>query len=171
MMDYDSLFNLSYSICIVGSKDQDKINACIVNTVFQITPEPATIAISVNKENHTHDFIEKSGVFSVSVVSEDAPMKSFGSFGFKSGKDCDKFANAKYRLGETGCPILEDDMVCFIEARVTEKIDVHTHTVFIAEIVACENINASAHPMTYAFYRDTRHGKTPRKATTFHEAK
>ena len=171
MIDYDALFDLSYSICIVGASDKGKINGCIVNTVFQISPEPATVAISVSKENFTHDMIDNSGAFSVSVVSQEAAIRDFGSFGFKSGKDVDKFANIKYRLGKTSSPILQEKMTSYIEAEVIDKVDVYTHTVFIGKVVACEKIDASATQMTYSYYRDIRHGKTPKKAATYHAPK
>ncbi len=168
MIDYDALFDLSYSICVVGASDNGKINACIVNTVFQITPDPATVAISVNKENFTHDMIKNSGNFSVSVVSQDAPMREFAPFGFKSGKDIDKFSDVKYRLGKTGCPILQENMTCYIEVEVMDTLDIYTHTVFIGKVISAEKIDDSAVPMTYSYYRDIKHGKTPKKATTYH---
>ncbi len=171
MIDYDALFDLSYSICIVGANDNGKINACIVNTVFQITPAPATIAISVNKENFTHDMIASSGKFSVNIVSQDAAMRDFGPFGFKSGKDVDKFTDVKYRLGETACPILQENITSYIEAEVIDALDIYTHTIFIGKIIAAEKINASATAMTYSYYRDIKHGKTPKKATTYHDSK
>jgi len=47
MLDLESLFKLSYGMCIVCSKKNNKFNGCIVNTVFQLTPEPLMVAISV----------------------------------------------------------------------------------------------------------------------------
>ena len=54
---FGTLFKLSYGMCILSSKEDDKINGCIVNTVFQLTPDPPVVAVSVNKQCLTHQFI------------------------------------------------------------------------------------------------------------------
>jgi len=38
----------------------------------------------------------------VSVLDESAPMKFFGPFGFRSGRDIDKFEKATYKNEGTG---------------------------------------------------------------------
>ena len=68
-------------------------------------------------------------------------------------------------------PIILDNTVAFLEAEVTESVDVITHTLFIGKIVACETIDEKAEPMTYNFYRDVKHGKTPKTAATYVEVK
>lgn len=169
MIDLDSLFNLSYGMCIVSSKNQDKINGCIVNTVFQITPKPPMVAISLNREDLTWDYIKESGVFAISILAEEAPTLLIGKFGFRSGRDFNKFEGVAYKLGETGCPLVTDSVVGFIEVKVTDSVDVGTHTIFIGEIVACQRLCDDKYPMTYNYYRDVKHGKTPKSAATYHE--
>ena len=171
MIDLDSLFHLSYGMCIVSSKDEDKVNGCIVNTVFQITPEPPTVAISVNRGNLTWDYIKKSGVFAVSILAKETPTLLIGKFGFRSGRDFNKFEEVQHKIGETGCPIVTDSTIGFIEAKVTDSVDVETHTIFIAKIVACQCLADGKIPMTYNFYRDIKHGRTPKSAATYHETK
>ena len=158
-------------MCIVSSKKAEKFNGCIVNTVFQVTPEPPMIAASVNRECLTHNYISESGVFTVSILAEDTPMAFIGRFGFRSGRDIDKLEDLNYKLGRTGAPIILDNTVAFIEAEVTERVDVITHTLFIAKIVACQTLNEDKVPMTYAYYRDVKHGRTPEKAATYLKVK
>ena len=74
-MNNRTLHKISYGLYIVSSKKGDKLNGQIANTVFQITSEPPTIAVSINKGNLTHDYIAQSGVFTVSILSEQAPME------------------------------------------------------------------------------------------------
>ncbi len=166
-MNLESLFKLSYGMCIVSSKKEDRFNGCIVNTVFQLTPEPPTVAISVNRQCLTHEYITESRLFTVSILSEGTPMSFIGDFGFKSGRDIDKFKRVNYKKGQTGIPIVLDNAVAFLEAEVTESIDVVTHTLFIAKIVACETLDEDAEPMTYDYYRDIKRGKTPKTAATY----
>jgi rubredoxin/flavin reductase (DIM6/NTAB) family NADH-FMN oxidoreductase RutF len=154
-------------MCIAGSKKIDKINGCIINTAFQITPEPPMLAISVSKENLTYQYIAESKVFAISILAEGAPIEFIRGFGFGSGRKADKFQAVNYKIGITGAPIVLDNTVGFIEAEVTNAIDVETHTLFIGKIVACEIIDANKIPMTYTYYRDVKGGKTPRTAATY----
>ncbi len=165
-MNKKAFYKLSYGVYIVGSKMGEKLNAQIANTVFQITSEPPTIAVSINKQNLTHKFIEKSKVFCVSVLSVDADMKFIGHFGFKSGRDFDKFAEMKFKRGTTGAPIVLGNTVGYLEAEVIHWLDVGTHTVFIGKIVDAD-ILSDAEPMTYAYYHKIKGGKSPKTAPTY----
>jgi flavin reductase (DIM6/NTAB) family NADH-FMN oxidoreductase RutF/rubredoxin len=170
MLDLESLFKLSYGMCIVGSRKDGRFNGCIVNAVFQLTPEPPMIAVSVNKQSLTWDYIASSKVFAVSILSQDASMPFIGRFGFRSGRDIDKFERVKNKAGQTGSPIVLENTVGFIEAEVTQSIDVGSHTLFVAKIVACETLD-DKEPMTYAYYRDIKQGKTPKTAATYVQVK
>jgi len=167
MLDLKSLVKLSYGVCILSSKKDGSLNACIVNTVFQLTPEPPMVAVSVNRECLTHEYITDSKVFTVSILSQEAPMPFIGRFGFRSGRDADKFQHVKYRIGQNGAPIILDNTIAFLEAEVTETIDIASHALFIAKIVACEILAEAREPMTYAYYRDIKHGRTPKTAATY----
>lgn len=171
MLDLESLFKLSYGMCVVSSKKGDKFNGCIVNTVFQLTPEPPMVAVSVNRQCLTHEYITEGRMFTVSVLSEKAPMSFIGTFGFRSGRDIDKFQGVNYKIGLAGAPIILDNTAAFLEAEVTESIDVISHTLFIAKIMACETLDENAVPMTYNYYRDIKHGRTPKTAATYVEVK
>ena len=167
MLDFESLFNLSYGMCIISSKKGNDFNGCIVNAVFQITPEPPMVAVSVNRQNLTHEYITKSKVFVISVLAEVASLEFIGKFGFRTGRDRDKFQEVNYKLSTAGAPIVLDNTVSYIEAEVTNAINVETHTLFIGRITACQAIDESKMPMTYDYYRDVKGGRTPRTAATY----
>ena len=68
---YDKILtSLSYGMCVVGSKSVNGANACIVNTVIQISSYPMTIAVSINHSNFTNECIKRNGIFTVNVLSE-----------------------------------------------------------------------------------------------------
>ena len=54
-MDRKTLHKISYGVYIVSTINGDKKNGQIANAIFQITSEPPTVAISINKKNLTHD--------------------------------------------------------------------------------------------------------------------
>ena len=85
-MDLNVLHNLSYGMYIVSTNKDNLLNGQIANTVFQITSEPQTIAISINKQNLTHEFLEASLHFCVSILDEETPLTFIGKLGFKSGR-------------------------------------------------------------------------------------
>ncbi|MHC4455559.1 MAG: rubredoxin [Planctomycetota bacterium] len=169
MLDKKSLFKLSCGMCIVSSKKDDRINGCIVNTVFQLSPWPPMISASINKDCLTHEYISNSNVFTISILSLDTPMSFIGRFGFRSGRDINKFDGVKYRAGQSGTPIILENTVGYIEVEVSKSVDVDTHTLFIAKIIACGILDKNAEPMTYAYYRDIKHGRTPKTAATYIE--
>jgi len=166
-MDITAFHMVSYGLYVVSSMKDGKPNGQIANTVFQITPDPPTIAVSINKENLTWEYIKESGVFTVSVLSTETSMAFIGMFGFKSGRDIDKFEKCKFKPGEeTGAPIVLDYTLSFLEARVLKSVDMGSHTIFIGQVVDC-GVLAKGEPMTYAYYHQVKKGKTPEKAATY----
>jgi len=165
-MNPSALFKLSYGVYIVGSHNGDKLNAQIANSVMQITSEPATIAVSINKKNLTHDYIKASGVFSVSVLCQTTPLPFIGNFGFKSGRDIDKFLNINHKVGQTGSPLILDNTTAYFEAEGMQYIDAGTHTIFLGKVVAAEVLN-DLPVMTYEYYHQVKRGTTPKTAPTF----
>jgi flavin reductase (DIM6/NTAB) family NADH-FMN oxidoreductase RutF/rubredoxin len=165
-MDPKALHKISYGLYVVCSKKKEKINGQIANTLFQVTSQPSTIAISINKKNLTHEYIENSRLFTVSVLSENAPLTFIGKYGFKSGRDIDKFKDVKYKLGKTKVPIVIDYSLAYIEAKVIDTIDVGTHTIFIGNVEDAE-ILSEEKPITYEYYHKVKGGYSPKTAPTY----
>ncbi|MDP2210307.1 MAG: flavin reductase, partial [Candidatus Aquicultor sp.] len=63
-MNTKALQKISYGMYVIGSKKGERLNGQIANTVMQTTSEPPMIAVCINKQNLTHEFIEAGGVFS-----------------------------------------------------------------------------------------------------------
>jgi len=165
-MDSKALHKLSYGIYVVTSGKGDNCNGQIANTVFQVTSEPEQIAVSINKNNFTHEFIKKTGVFAVSVLSRNAPLKLIGSFGFRCGRDANKFEGINFKIGKTGTRIVLDNAVAYLEAEVIGEVDAGTHTIFIGKVINAEVLN-DEEPMTYSFYHEIKRGATPKSAPTY----
>ena len=165
-MDLTALFKLSYGVYVICSKKGDKINGQTANAVIQITSEPPTIAISINKQNLTHEYIKESKVFSIAILSQDTPLNFIGTFGFKSGRDQNKLDGIRYKIGSSQAPVLVDNSLASIEAKVIKDIDVGTHSIFIGEIIDA-GILKQGEPMTYAYYHQVKRGTTPKTAATY----
>jgi len=165
-MNLQALRNLSYGLYVVASEKQGKLNAQIANTVIQVTSEPPAIAVCINKQNLTHEFITESKVFTASILSQDTPLSFIGHFGFKSGREVDKLKDVNYKLGEAKAPIVLDHSVAYLEAKVINQVDVGTHTIFIGEVVGAD-VLGEGEPMTYAYYHQVKRGTTPKTAPSY----
>jgi flavin reductase (DIM6/NTAB) family NADH-FMN oxidoreductase RutF/rubredoxin len=167
-MNEQALYLINYGLYIVGSKADSKINAQISNTVFQVTDKPNTIVISINKSNYTHEFIEASKLFTVSIIAKTAPLSLIGNFGFKSGKNVNKFEKISHLLTKNGLPVVLEHTLGYIECRVVNSIDVFTHTLYIGEVIDAE-IFKKDEPMTYAYYHEIKNAQAP-KSTPIYQA-
>ncbi len=162
--------DLSYGLYIVTSRDGDRLNGQIVNTVIQVTSDPPRVAVIINKQNLTHELISRSGLFGVSVLEESAPMTFLGPFGFRSGRDVDKLSKVQFKIGVTGCPLVLEHALSVLEAQVIDQIDLGTHTIFIGNTVDAEVLKEGL-PLTYRYYQDFLKGKAPATAPSFNPDK
>ena len=152
-IDPTALFNIGYGLYVVTTKDGDKDNGLIVNTVTQVTNTPNRIAICINKMNYSCDMAAKSGVLNISTLSEDAPFKIFEHFGFQSGKNVDKFADFKHvQRSSNGLLFLDKYANGYISCKVISKVDLQTHMMFICDVTQCVRLN-DKETMTYTYYQ------------------
>jgi flavin reductase (DIM6/NTAB) family NADH-FMN oxidoreductase RutF/rubredoxin len=169
-MDPRALYKIGYGMYVVGAHKGDKLNAQIANTVFQISSEPPTVAVSINKKNLTHEYIHESKAFAAAVLFQDTPLAFVGQFGFKSGRDINKLDGIKYKTGATGSPVVLDNAVSYIEAKVAQEVDAGTHTIFIGQVVEGEVLSDKP-TLTYEYYRQVKQGTTPKTAPSYVEVK
>ncbi|HBA55781.1 flavin reductase [Syntrophorhabdus aromaticivorans] len=166
-MNTKAVQKICYGMYVISSRKGDKFNGQIANTLFQITSDPPTVAVSINKQNLTHEYIMESKVFAASIVAKEAPMSFIGHFGFKSGRDMEKLKGVNYRTGAaTGVPIVLDNAIGYLECEVLSSTDVGTHTIFIGKVVDCD-VLSDAEAMTYAYYHQIKGGKSPKTAPTY----
>ncbi|MEI0539512.1 flavin reductase [Brachyspira pulli] len=163
-MNTFALTKLSYGMYILTTLDGDKPVGCTINTSTQITSTPTTIMISVNKSNYTNECIKKHGKFALSILSEKSDPTLIGGFGFRSSRDNNKFENVDYEMKE-GLPVIKAANAYLI-CKVVDSLEVHTHTIFIGELLDAEILDNEANSMTYAYYHNVIKGKTPPKAST-----
>jgi flavin reductase (DIM6/NTAB) family NADH-FMN oxidoreductase RutF len=164
-----ALWDISYGLYIVTSIEGEKYDGLIVNTVMQVTSAPAKIAICLNKESLTHNYILSSNVFGVSVLEQETPMPYIGIFGFRTGKNFQKFSqpDVHFKVGSvTGVPLVTDYTLSLMEAKLVNSVDVGTHTIFIGEIVNCEVLKDGT-VLTYDYYQKVKKGKAPKNAPTY----
>lgn len=152
-MDRKAMHALTYGLFVLTAKQENRHNGCIINTAMQVTTEPNRISITVNKANHTHDMLMETDDFTVSVISEDADFDLFKHFGFQSGKDTDKFSGFDdVREAKNGTLVVTKGTNAYISGKISDRIDLGSHTMFIADVVDGE-ILSDEKSASYEFYQ------------------
>ena len=150
-MDTTALFKIGYGLYVVTTHDGNKDNGLILNSIMQVTDTPNRVAVTVNKANYSHDVIKSSGRMNVNCLTEEAPFAVFEAFGFKSGRDTDKFAGCTPNRTASGLVILPKYINAYLELAVEQYVDLGTHGMFICSITEADVISQAA-SMTYAYY-------------------
>ncbi len=151
-LDTNALFKLSYGLFILSSREGGRDNGCIINTVELLTNTPNRITVSVNKQNCSHDMIKRTGLFNVSVLTEETPFEVFKHFGFQSGRDTDKFAGYEgVERASNGILYTTKYTNALISGRVVGSHDYDTHTLFVAEVTGARLLS-KAPSVTYDYY-------------------
>ncbi len=150
--DLTALFNIGYGLYVVTSNDGKKDNGCIVNTVSQVTNQPNRIAVCINKQNYTHHVVKSTGIMNVNCLNIEAPFKVFENFGFRSGRNVDKFANCTPMRSDNGLVFLPHYINSFMSLKVEQYIDLDTHGMFICSVTEARVINR-VETMTYTYYQ------------------
>jgi len=166
-MNQETFYTLSYGLYVISAQTKEKKNGYVANTAFQVTAEPSQLAISCNKDNLSAQIIAESGFFSVSVLEQEASKDILGRFGYKSGKDIDKFEQTQYFETPEGIPVVTEDCVAWFSCKVVKTIDVGTHLLFIGEVLDGDFLDKEKTPITYDYYRKERHGRSPKNAPTY----
>lgn len=151
-MDNQAMFKLSYGLFVLTARDGEKDNGCIINTAIQAASTPNQLSICVNKANLTHDMIVKTGIFTVSILTQKASFDIFKRFGFASGRDVDKFADyAECKRGENSVYYITEAINAYISVKVSKTEDLGSHTMFVGEITDMEVLSEEP-SVTYAYY-------------------
>lgn len=163
-MNPNVLRNLSYGVYVISTLDKERPTGCIANSVMQITSEPVTVAVSMNHDNYTNICIKASGVFAVSILSNESDSGLIGRFGFQSGKEINKFDGLSYETRD-GLPVVTDSCG-YMTFKVVDSLETSSHTIFIGELTDGD-VFGTDEAMTYAYYHKAVKGRSPKNAPTY----
>lgn len=153
-MDTSVMFKIGYGLYVLTAKDDAKDNGCIINTVMQVTSNPLQVAIAVNKKNYTNEMIQKTRKFNLSILSEKADFEIYKHFGYQSGREVDKFASfTEAKRSPNGVLYITKGTNAYISAYVQQEVDLGTHSLFIAQLVASESLSDDK-SATYDYYQN-----------------
>ena len=89
----------------------------------------------------------------VTCLSVEAPFSVFESFGFRSGRNTDKFEGCEKLRSDNGLVFLPKYINAFMSLKVESYVDLDTHGMFICSVTEARVIS-DKETMTYTYYQD-----------------
>ncbi len=152
-IDNTALFKIGYGLYVVTSKQDEKDNGLIVNAIMQVTNTPNRVVVAINKLNYSHDVIKNTGVMNVNCIDTTAPFSLFERFGFKSGRDTDKFNGLDFSRSDNGLAQLNGNVNAVLSLKVETYTDLGTHGMFICSVSEAKVLSENP-TMTYDYYQN-----------------
>lgn len=150
-MDKTVMYKIEYGLYVLTSRENERDNGCIVNTVMQVTSSPNRVVVAVNKQNYTHDQIVNTKQFNACMLTTETPFQIFEQFGYQSGRDVDKWKGIQEKRASNGLCYLPQYSNGYLSCQVVSMMDLGTHTMFLADVV--DGVVLSEEPsVTYSDY-------------------
>ena len=124
---------------LVTSGDMENSNILTIAWTGIINTIPPKTYISVRKTRHSYEMIDKSGEFVINLTTADM-AKKVDYCGIYTGKKVDKFKKCNFtkeEAKEVSAPVIGECPLA-LECKVCEKVELGTHDMFIADIVATD---------------------------------
>jgi len=128
---------------LVSCGSMEKPNVMTVAWTGIINTKPPKTYISVRPERYSHELIEASGEFVINLTTEKL-VHSADFCGVRSGRKMDKFTLCGL-TPEESCKVKAPSIAqspLSLECRVTDKISLGSHDMFIADIL-CVTVDES----------------------------
>lgn len=125
------------AVMVSCQRGDEKPNIITVAWAGTICSDPAMVSISVRKERYSHNIIKESGEFVINLTTKRL-CRATDYCGVRSGKDTDKFADMHLtpeKSVKINAPAIKESPVN-IECKVKDIIELGSHDMFIAEVVA-----------------------------------
>lgn len=123
---------------MVSVADQNgKNNIITIAWAGTVCTNPAMVSISVRPERHSYQMIKETSEFVINLTTRELAYAT-DYCGVKSGRDVDKFKEMKLtpiKATEVNAPLIAESPVN-IECKVTQIIELGTHHMFLAKVVA-----------------------------------
>jgi len=125
------------AVMVSCQKKGERPNIITLSWVGVVCSEPPMMGIAIRKNRFSFDIIKESKEFVIN-IPRGGLLKATDFCGTTSGKDVDKFAEAKLtpvKGTKVSAPLIEECPVN-LECVVSQMLDLGSHYLFIGEIVA-----------------------------------
>lgn len=152
MIDNTAFFKFSYGLYLIITSDGARDNGMVSNSAVQVTDDPKRVAVTINKASHTLGTALATQKLNVAVLDESAPFSLFENFGFRSGRDADKFAGVEFTRSENGLAVPSKHCSAFVSLKVEQHVDLGTHVMLVCTVTEARKLS-DAPSMTYSYYQ------------------
>lgn len=117
-----------------------------VNSFTSLSLDPPLISVSLKQLTHTHDLAQKSGEFSITILSANQGDLS-DRFAGKFPDITDRFEGVEIDKLMIDAPLLKGG-IAYFNCRIVNSIPIGENTLFIAEVIAARG-EAENEPLVY----------------------
>ncbi len=117
-----------------------------VNSFTSISLEPPLVSVTLKRLTHTHELVERSGEFAITILSEEQKHLS-DRFAGKIPHVADRFEGVETETLLINAPLIKGGMAYF-NCRVANAFPAGENTLFIAEVVAARG-EGEGDPLVY----------------------
>jgi len=140
-------------VTIVTSRVNGIQHGMTVSSFTSVSLEPPTVLISLEKTTRTHELVQESGTFGVTILGRGQAEIS-DRFAGRQTEHQDRFLGLDTYTLESGVPLLTDGLASF-DCRVVSEYEVGSHTIFIGDVLASQIKMDESQPLIY-FNRNYR---------------
>ena len=133
-------------VAVITATHEGQLYGMTVNSFASVSLDPPIISVTLKKLTHTHELVEKSGEFSLTVLSADQADLS-DRFAGKIPNVDDRFEGVQTETMTLDAPLLKGGMA-FINCRVMNSVPVGENTLFLAEVIAARG-EGDGDPLVY----------------------
>lgn len=125
------------SVTVITTGREKEMHGMTATAVCSVCAEPPTILVVVNRTAHTHPLIAAAGFFTVNFLAQ-GQQSLAERF---STQHPDPFEGILRNSNKNlNAPVISG-AIAFLECRLTNQLDVGTHTIFIGQVVDCDTVD------------------------------
>ena len=126
-------------VTIITSRLGEELHGMTANALTSVSLEPPLVLICVDRAADSHDIIERSGIFAVSILARGQEALS-DQFAIKEGAAAHRLGDVPHHTCATGAPVI-DGSLAYLDCRVVERYSGGDHTIFLGEVVDAGPLN------------------------------
>jgi len=133
-------------VAVITATHEGQRYGMTINSFISISLEPPLISVTLKQLTHTHELVEKSGEFAITILAADQGDLS-DIFAGKKPEITDRFEGLEIEKLQIDAPLLTGG-TAFFNCRVVNSIPVGENTVFFAEVIAARG-EGEGDPLVY----------------------
>lgn len=128
---------LGAAVNVITTQTANGPQGVTASSVCSVTDDPPTLLFCVNRDSDFNERLKASGILCVNTLAASQEALSPLFAGFTGVEQPDRFEPGRWATLETGAPVLLEAVVSF-DCRISQYVEVGTHTVFFSEVQAIQ---------------------------------